>query len=212
MNRNPNIIPEPIVKEMQNYSDNDFIRYVCNNHMQLFDDQILQTNNKEIKTYINDLFIKYRNPKTFNNQKNEESNFVDLKNAFAIVEKEDDYLNAIKEVLWQLGNIPSTSKKILTHIVKVDNNGIFQHINELDYPAINNVLNNAIFTSELVLEKVKLDKNVYLYKNTTNKRKGFYYKGNLLSLKELSEINNVPVVTIKKRLAKGINLIRAIQK
>ena len=54
MNRNPNIIPEPIVKEMQNYSDNDFIRYVCNNHMQLFDDQILQTNNKEIKTYIND--------------------------------------------------------------------------------------------------------------------------------------------------------------
>ena len=211
MNRNPNIIPEPIVKEMQNYSDNDFIRYVCNNHMQLFDDQILQTNNKEIKTYINDLFIKYRNPKTFNNQKNEESNFVDLKNAFAIVEKEDDYLNAIKEVLWQLGNIPSTSKKILTHIVKVDNNGIFQHINELDYPAINNVLNNAIFTSELVLEKVKLDKNVYLYKNTTNKRKGFYYKGNLLSLKELSEINNVPVVTIKKRLAKGMNLIRAIQ-
>ena len=211
MNRNPNIIPEPIVKEMQNYSDNDFIRYVCNNHMQLFDDQILQTNNKEIKTYINDLFIKYRNPKTFNNQKNEESNFVDLKNAFAIVEKEDDYLNAIKEVLWQLGNIPSTSKKILTHIVKVDNNGIFQHVNELDYPAINNVLNNAIFTSELVLEKVKLDKNVYLYKNTTNKRKGFYYKGNLLSLKELSEINNVPVVTIKKRLAKGMNLIRAIQ-
>jgi hypothetical protein len=133
---------------------------------------------------------------------------------FVEVKDVSDYVYAFKEILWKLGNIPSTSKNILQHIVKVDNSGIFTGIFKEDYPITNTAFQKAVndFDLELIKQKNNQGKYVYLYKNPTDKRQGFYYQGRLLSLKQLSDINNVPVVTIKKRISKGFSVKKAIEK
>lgn len=137
--------------------------------------------------------------------------FIDLSETFVVIEKESDYLSAIKEVLWKLDNNPSNFLKIISHIAKKDNNDDIHHLQEQDYPIILNVLNKAVFNCDLVLDKTKKYRKIALYKNPTNKRKGYFYKGNLLSLKELSEINGTKIVTIQRRLSKGLKAEQAIQ-
>jgi hypothetical protein len=104
-----------------------------------------------------------------------------------------------------------TQKNILHHIVKVSNNGNIEPISEKDYPVTNIEFQKAVSDFELKLEKEKVPgKWVFLYSNPTNKRQGFYYNGKLLSLKELSNIDGVPVITIQKRIAKGMPIHKAI--
>lgn len=214
MVRDPNIIPKPIMKAMEDFSDDKFISYVCKNHIKLFSNEILQSEISELKNYIDTLFLNFENENKTKKSDKEENNFPDLNNILVIVEKDSDFIAAIKEVLWQLKNIPSTSKKILMHIAKIDSNGIYKLISEEDYPITNKAFSLASFNGLLSCSKVpiKNGKTAYLYKNPTDKRKGFYYKGNLLSLKELSQINNVPIITIQSRLKKGIKIDLAIQK
>lgn len=163
----------------------------------------------EIKTqYKNQNFI---NNKEIKNIEIEDDSFL----SFHIeVKDKSDYVFAFKEILWKLGNIPSTAKNILQHIIKVDNNGNFSGISKEDYAFTNFVFQKAIndFDLKLIKQKNSQGKFIYLYKNPTDKRQGFYYLGKLLSLKELSSINNVPVVTIKKRILRGMSISKAIEK
>lgn len=214
MIRNPNIIPKPIMKAMENFSNDKFISYVCKNHIKLFSDEILETEITDLKKYIDSLFINFENDNKNISALKEENYFPDLSNVLVVIEKDSDFIPAIKEVLWQLKNTPSTSKKILMHIARIDSNGIYKLISEQDYPVTNQAFSLASFNGSLDCSKqpIRDGKSAYLYKNPTDKRKGFYYKGNLLSLKELSEINNVPIVTIQSRLKKGIKIHLAIQK
>jgi hypothetical protein len=213
MVRDPNIIPKPIMKAMENFSDDRFISYVCKNHIKLFSNEILQIEISELKKYVDSLFSNFENDNKNIPPVKDENYFPDLSNVLVVVEKDSDYISAIKEVLWQLKNTPSTSKKILMHIAKIDSNGIYKLISEQDYSVTNKAFSLASFNGLLdcLRQPIINGKSVYLYKNPTDKRKGFYYKGNLLSLKELSKINNVPIVTIQSRLKKGIKIDLAIQ-
>jgi hypothetical protein len=212
MNRDPNIIPKPIVNAMQNFSDKKFVSYVCKNHIRLFSNEILEVEVSELKKYIDSLFSNFGIESNQTTNLDIVNKFPDLNNILVVVEKETDYLAAIKEVLWQFKNTPSTAKKILMHIAKIDSNGVYSLVCEKDYQITNKTFSLSSFNRLLICTKIKTENgsNVYLYKNPTDKRQGFYYKGNLLSLKELSNINNVPIVTIQSRIKRGIKIEDAI--
>lgn len=212
MSRSPHIVPEPVMSLIKTFSDQNFITYICSNHMKLFNDDILSNEKNELEKYIQTLFSSYQK-KSSDIVFKEENEYPDLNNVFVVVEDEIDYINAIKEVLWQLNNVPSTAKKILMHIAKINTDGHLELISEKDYPVTNKIFSISCFNDLLKCEKTisKNGKTVYLYKNPTDKRKGFYYKGKLLSLNQLSLINNVPVITIQKRLSRGMKLENAIK-
>lgn len=119
-----------------------------------------------------------------------------------------ELIAAIKCILWSLDNEPKTQKDLLTHImIYAENNVILpllDFIEGKDYTEINNAFNMAISTDLLHLHKVKNrnQKTVYLYYNPTDKRQGYFYKGELWKLKDLSEINNVKIGTIQRRFQK----------
>ena len=174
----------------------------------LVTNQKIETN-KEVVTYDKDQYFVC-------NKKIKSIDVEDsiIHNLHIEVRDKSDYIYAFKEILWKLGNVPSTSKNILQHIVKVDYSGNFTSVSDEDYAYTNLVFQKAISDMDLKLIKQKTNngKLIYLYKNPTDKRQGFYYLGRLLTLNELSKINNVPVVTIKKRIAKGMGISRAIIK
>ena len=225
--RQSDFIPSEILREIDDSYDKDFLRYIGNNHMTLFSNEILDSDSSKIKKYLSTLLFDFKKQKTvdlkISNQKesivflpstNQDFNMMDVK---VVIENDIDLLPAIKEVLWQMNNELSSASKILRHIVKIDSDGVFSPLfikrtDKEHYTESNKVFNMGVFQNELKCEKQKLDKGyLYLYKNPTDKRKGFFYKGKLLSLKDLSNINNVPVITIQKRLARGISLEYAIK-
>lgn len=132
-----------------------------------------------------------------------------------IVSSVSDYLPAIKDVLWNLKNKPSTGKFIMDHIYKEIDGELIKYYDTVTdgYSFINNVFKYAVHRRELILQKIKgkNGKEVWLYSNPTDKRYGYYYKGKLYSLKELSAMSGVGITTIQKRLAKNKNVENAIR-
>ena len=195
------------------FSDSSFVTYICSNHMKLFNDEILKSEENELKKYIQSLFSTYKKISNKVTKKIQDDESQDISEILVVVKDDSDYINAIKEVLWQLNNTPSTAKKILMHIGKLNSEGQIVNITKEDYPITNKAFSFACWNELLKLEKIpgKNGKTVYLYKNPTDKRKGFYYEGKLLSLNQLSQINNVPIVTIRKRLDRGMKIEFAIK-
>lgn len=132
-----------------------------------------------------------------------------------IVSSVNDYLPAIKDILWNLKNKPSTGKFIMDHVYKEIDGELIKYYDTVTdgYSFINNVFKYAVHRKELILQKIKgkNGKEVWLYSNPTNKRYGYYYKGKLYSLKELSAMSGVNITTIQKRLAKNKNVENAIR-
>ena len=129
-----------------------------------------------------------------------------------MVEKDTDIIPALKCILWSLNNKPKTIKDLLTYLIKKDKNGTYLPYlewiekeygkdNYNRYDEVNNALNKAVCESQLYLDKIKgrTNKQVWLYSNPTNKRQGYYYRGKLWKLKELSNINGVKEGTIQRR-------------
>lgn len=218
----------------EEYENNkEFVNYIVINSETLFSRSMFNAGPIRIKKRIEELFLQFTNPENYTKNleqvqnaviyKTESIPFIDsdevkinMQNSSIIpivirVNCVDDYIPAFKEILWHFGNKPMTQKNILHHIVKVSNNGNCEPISEKDYPVTNIEFQKAIADFELKLEKEKVPgKWIFLYLNPTNKRQGFYYNGNLLSLKELSNIDGVPVITIQKRIAKGMPIHKAI--
>jgi hypothetical protein len=123
-----------------------------------------------------------------------------------LVENPSQLIPAIKCVLWSLDNNSKTVKDILQYLMKVDDSGnIVPYLDGLktgdDYVEVNNQINKSIIDGFLWLQKIKgkNGKTVFLYCNPTNKRLGYFYKGKLWKLKELSRINGVKIGTIQRR-------------
>jgi hypothetical protein len=128
------------------------------------------------------------------------------KTIVVLVENPSQLISAIKCVLWSLDNNPKTVKDILQYLMKVDDSGnIVPYLDGLktqdDYAEVNNQINKSIIDGFLWLQKIKgkNGKTVFLYCNPTDKRLGYFYKGKLWKLKELSEINGVKIGTIQRR-------------
>lgn len=155
-------------------------------------------------------YQKEQEPRILNRSSYNTSELVRKKTVIAVVESEDDLIPAIKCILWSNNNNLKTVKDLLTSVMKKDNSGNFipylewveliSKGDKLDYSEINNQINKAVSENELYLTKFRNNgKTVYLYSNPTDKRKGYYYKGKLWKLKELSLINGVKEGTIQKR-------------
>ena len=210
----------------------EFIKYIVDNRDSIFTNDIFSDGEVRVRTIIEGYWLGYSKPDKYtklgdlidktilfknynvsvnNNEPDQNTNDSSIVPILIEVKDASDFIPAFKEILWHFSNKPMTSKNILHHIVKVSNTGSFEHITQKDYPVTNSQFQKAIVDFDLKLIKEKVNgKWIYFYVNPTNKRKGFYYNGNLLSLKELSNINNVPVVTIQKRIAKGMPVHKAI--
>jgi hypothetical protein len=137
-------------------------------------------------------------------------NITECKKTKPVVLSIDNYLElipAIKCILWSLDNEPKTKKDLLSNVmIRTENNvylPLLDTITEEDYTEVNNAFNMAISTDLLHFQKFKKSyKWVYLYYNPTDKRQGYFYKGELYKLKDLSEINNVKMGTIQRRFQK----------
>jgi hypothetical protein len=136
---------------------------------------------------------------------------IEFKKTKPIVLSIDNYselIPAIKCILWSLDNKPKTTIDLLSHIMIRTEKGVIlpllDTIEGNNYTESNNALNMAISTDLLHTHRFK-NKNgkwVFLYYNPTNKRQGYFYKGELWKLKDLSEINNVKMGTIQRRFQK----------
>lgn len=217
----------------QEYKTNiEFVNYIVSNKDELFTRGMFNAGQTRIKSRIDELFLLFTNPEKYKDQNdecliiqnktesipfveydlnkltNQEPSIIPILIEVKVIE---DYIPAFKEILWHFSNKPMTQKNILHHIVKLSNNGIFEPVSQKDYPVTNIQFQKAVIDFSLKLTKEKVNgKWIYLYSNPTNKRQGFYYNGKLLSLKELSNIHDVPVITIKKRIAKGMPVHKAI--
>lgn len=234
MNRNIHRFIEESLNKQEYKSNIDFVNYIISNSEELFTKGMFNAGQSRIKSEIDELYLKFTNPEKYNKENSFQNDPSQYESSLPFVFTEDnkksneeqavvpilikvnlieDYIPAFKEVLWHFSNKPMTQKNILRYILKLSNNGIFEHISSKHYSDTNIQFQKAIndFLLKLTIQKIN-GKLIYLYSNPTNKRQGFYYNGTLLSLKELSNINNVPVVTIKKRLAKGIPVHKAIIK
>jgi hypothetical protein len=151
---------------------------------------------KAKNTTENDLFDSYEASYSNSNVKTEIQYVL-------TIEKEEQIVEAIKDILWYLGNVPSTSKKILNHINILDHDGFPRNISSEDYIWTNKYFKIALNNKDLNLGKINdKDKSIWLYSNPTNKRTGYFYKGKLLTLSELSNMHGVDRKTIFKRLKK----------
>ena len=223
---------EDALKKSTYRGQNEFIKYILDNRDSIFNTGISNADEARVRHIIEGYWLGYSQPDKYtksgdlidktvlfknnniymnNNEPDLNTNDSSIVPILIEVNNESDFIPAFKEILWHFSNKPMTSKNILHHIVKVSNTGSFEPITQKHYPITNSQFQKAIVDFDLKLIKEKVNgKWIYFYANPTNKRKGFYYNGNLLSLKELSDINNVPVVTIQKRIAKGMPVHKAI--
>jgi hypothetical protein len=122
-----------------------------------------------------------------------------------------ELIPAMKCILWNLDNEPTSVKNIFNQI-KVFKNGSFQDITTDDYEVTNKLISDATKDSELNLEKQSINgKAVYLYTNPSNKRTGYFFDGKLVSLRDLSTITNISHNTLYSRLKK-MSVKEALQK
>jgi hypothetical protein len=234
MNREIQTLIEENLNKQEYKSNKEFVNYIVSNVDTLFTKSMINAGEIRIKYEINELYSKFTNPENYNDENKFQNVVSNVDESLPFVNFEEtkinmqessilpilievklinDYISAFKEILWHFGNKPMTQKNILRHIVKVSNSGISEPISVKDYPVTNIQFQKAISDYQLKLTKEKINgKLVFLYSNPTNKRQGFYYHGNLLSLKELSNINGVPVITIQKRIAKGMPVSKAVIK
>jgi hypothetical protein len=137
-----------------------------------------------------------------------EIEIIKTKSNFLTILNYSELIPAIKCILWSLDNKPKTTIDLLSHIMIRTEKGVIlpllDTIEGNNYTESNNALNMAISTDLLHTHRFK-NKNgkwVFLYYNPTNKRQGYFYKGELWKLKDLSEINNVKMGTIQRRFQK----------
>ena len=196
--------------------DPDFETYIIKNWDQLADDssRSIAKFQQNIETY----YFYYLNRKDLTpvgEIKSEKIQMQKSNEICVIVEKPNDYIAAIKDVLWKMDNKPSTTATILKNIFVSKNETLVPYMETVTdkYKFINTVFKLAISKGDLDLyiQKSKTGKDVYLYKNKTDKRYGYYYKGKLYSLKELSAMSGVGITTIQKRLAKNPDVENAIR-
>ena len=228
-------IANPLVldalKKSTYLEQNEFKNFIANNYENIFTSEVLSEGAIRIKSVIEGYWLGYKFPDrytvsgelkntsvTFKNSVSKEEETFNLSNEYIVsillnVDHEKNLVPAFKEILWHFKNKPMTAKNILSYVLIMQETGQYRPISKCDYEVTNNAFQKAILDFDLVLIKEKIkDKWVYLYKNPTDKRKGYYYKGSLLSLKELSSINLVPVITIQKRISKGMPIHKAIMK
>jgi hypothetical protein len=211
-------LPSYIVESLdsKNIIDPGFETFIIKNFNQLADDSSrsitkFQDNldkyyyyfkNKEVLSPIGEI-----KPENVNIQKSNDF--------YVVVQKPDDFIPAIKDILWKLNNKPSTTATILKHIYLLKNETMKPYLETVDdkYKFINSVFRLATHKGDidLFIQKSKTGKDIYLYKNKTDKRYGYYLDGKLHSLKELSAMCGVGIATIQKRLSKNPNVENAIR-
>lgn len=173
--------------------------------------------NEQLKIKINKIFTYFNDPKNIETKENNfkkqyakktdetEINIENKKSIILTIANYSELILAIKCILWSLDNKPSTTKKLLDHIMIINDQGdavpILETITNDDYSLSNTEFRNAVSKGLLNLNKIKNVNNtlVYLYSNPTNKRQGYFYKGQLCKLKDLSLINGTKPGTIQRR-------------
>jgi hypothetical protein len=123
----------------------------------------------------------------------------------------DELIPAMKCILWNLDNEPTSVRNIFNRI-KVLKNGTYEDILREDYELTNKLVSNASKDKQLVLEKQQISgKLVFLYRNPSNKRNGYFFDGKLVSLENLAKLIDINSTTLYMRLKK-MSAKEALQK
>ncbi len=152
-------------------------------------------------------------PKPNNNRKVSQKEITKSSKKEFILEIEsfDELVPAIKCILWNLDNEPTSIRNIFNRI-RVFREGSYQEIIKEDYETTNKIVSLATKSKELVLEKHQIsDKSVFLYRNPSNKRNGYFYDGKLVSLENLCKLSGLGSTTLYMRLKK-MSVKEALQK
>jgi hypothetical protein len=127
------------------------------------------------------------------------------------IETFHELVPAIKCILWNLDNEPTSIRNIFNRI-KVCKDGAYKDISKEDYEVTNKLVSNASKDKELVLEKQQISgKIVFLYRNPSNKRNGYFFDGKLVSLENLAKLSEINSTTLYMRLKK-MSAKEALQK
>jgi len=125
-----------------------------------------------------------------------------------VINNYEELIPAMRCLLWSMNNEPQTTKKIYSYI-KLNDNGNIRSLDRNDYEIINPIIRDAPKNGFLDLEKPS--KDVFLYKNYSDTRQGYFYQGKLRSLSELVKMSGIVRSTLHKRLLK-MNADKALQK
>ena len=128
-----------------------------------------------------------------------------------IINNFDELIPAMKCLLWTMNNQAQTIKKLFSHIYILENDNK-RAIQTGDYEITNELIKQATKQRLIHLEKTSTEgKNVFLYKNPSNKRQGYFYEGKLRSLDDLVIISGIGRSTLSMRLRK-MNTLKALNK
>lgn len=133
------------------------------------------------------------------------------RNVKLTIQNYNELIDAMRCILWSLGNNPSTVKKIFQHIF-IFRDGERINIPEEDYHITNKIISDASYDDIFYVQKTHISgKQVWLYNNPSNKRLGYFYNGKIRSIESLSKYYDIPRTTIQSRLKK-MSIDKALQK
>jgi hypothetical protein len=128
-----------------------------------------------------------------------------------IINSFDELIDAIKCVLWSLDNQPSTIIKIFQHILVMKNNKRCP-ITQEDYEITNELIEQAVWNSDLYLQKKVINrKTIWFYSNPNSKRMGYFLDGKLRTLRQIEKYYDIPFTTLHSRLKK-MNIDQAVKR
>jgi hypothetical protein len=130
------------------------------------------------------------------------------KNLDLVINNYHEIIPALKCLLWSLDNEPQTTKSLYFYI-KINDNGNIRSFVKEDYEFLNPIIKDAPKNGFLELEKPS--KDVFLYKNNTDTRQGYFYDGKLMSFSELVKTSGIPKSTLSDRL-KRMTVQKAMDK
>jgi hypothetical protein len=121
--------------------------------------------------------------------------------SITIENMEIDLIPAMKCTLWSMDNKPSTTYDIYKHLVYEGKRlSEFTREEHITFGTDKVRICNEFFVDSS--SKDRFGKTLYLYSNPTDKRQGYFWKGHMYTLKELSELSGVLPVTIHRRFDK----------
>lgn len=128
-----------------------------------------------------------------------------------VINSFDELIDAMKCVLWSLDNEPSTIIKIFQHILVMKNNKRCP-ITQDDYEITNELIEEAVWNSNLYLQKKVINrKTIWFYSNPNDKRFGYFLDGKLRTLRQIEKYYDIPRATLHNRLKK-MNISQAVKK